>query len=140
MKSNPSVIGSDKTGCRVARASLLFVVSDVLPQDTARQAGGANLTGGLDQDRHRRTCGLLQPRPRDGTSGLVSVRRRSQATASRPQQNSVPSRHKACSTVASLRATATLARRIPARLATLKPQAFKADQRLVRVRSTLAAS
>jgi hypothetical protein len=33
-----------------------------------------------------------------------------------------------------------LARRMPARLATFRPQAFRPDQRLVRVRSTLAAS
>ena len=50
------------------------MVGVMLPQDTARQAGRPNLRSGLDRGRHRRCCGLVQPRPRDGISGAGSVR------------------------------------------------------------------
>ena len=46
---------------------------------------------------------------------------------------SVPPRPMQCSTVASLRATATLARRMPERSAMAVPQASREDQRLVQV-------
>ena len=128
-------------GCHVVGSSLLFVVGVEPPQATARQAGRTNLTSGLDGHRHRGCCGLTLPRPRDGTSDAWVGDVGGYATAaSRPQRNSVPSRHMPSSTTASLRATATLARRMPERFAIAMPQAFSDDQRLVLVSRTFAAS
>ena len=50
--------------------------------------------------------------------------------ASLPQRNSVPSTHIRCSTVASLRASATLARFMPRRLATSIAQRFSVEKRV----------
>jgi hypothetical protein len=68
--SGPSVIGSvnDRRGGHVAGSSLLFVVGVEPPQATAGQAGRTNLTSGLGEHRHRACCGLVLPRPRNGTS------------------------------------------------------------------------
>jgi len=128
------------TECHVTGSSLQFVVGVQPPQATARQTGRANLASGLGRYRHRRCCGLALPRPRDGTSGAgISVADYAVAASLR-QRNSVPLRHMPSSTTASFRATATLARRMPERLAIAMPQAFSEDQRLVRVSRTLAAS
>ena len=56
------------------------------------------------------------------------------------QRNSLPSRHRRCSTVASLRASATLARLRPRRLATASAQRFRLENRVVRLNMTCAAS
>jgi len=130
------------TECHVTGSSLLFVVGVLPPQAMAKQTGRANLASGLDRyrHRHRRCCGLALPRPRDGTSDAgISVADYAVA-ASLPQRNPVPLRHMPSSTTATFRATATLARRMPERLAIAMPQAFSEDQRLVRVSRTLAAS
>ena len=128
-------------GCHVAGSSLLFVVGVEPPQATARQAGRTNLASGLGGNRHRRCCGLALPRPRDGTSDArVDCGGDYAMAASTPQRNSVPSRHMPSSTTASLRATATLARRMPERFAMAMAHAFSEDQRLVLVSRTLAAS
>ena len=61
------------------------------------------------------------------------------ATVSRDQLNVVVSAHMRCMMIASLRATATIARRKPRRLATAMPQAFSADHRWTRVSKVSAA-
>ena len=58
----------------------------------------------------------------------------------RVQRKSVPSRHMRCMMTASLRASATIARRWPRRLATSIAQAFNQDHFVTRVSSTCAAS
>ena len=55
------------------------------------------------------------------------------------QRNSSPSAHMRCITTESFRATATVARRRPRRLATLIAQAFSADHRVTRVSNACAA-
>jgi hypothetical protein len=62
------------------------------------------------------------------------------AVCSLPQTNSVPSVQMQCRTIASFRATATLAFLAPIRFRRRMPQALSADHRLVRCRRTLAAS
>ena len=57
-----------------------------------------------------------------------------------PKRNSLPSAHMRCRMTASLRATATRARAMPRRLATLMPQARNADHFVLRIRSEWAAS
>jgi hypothetical protein len=108
------------------------------------QAGGA----GQSSRRARRWSApaLLRPHPaspprRDtGRRPPPRIAAVYAAAASRLQRDPVPSRHIRRSTTASSRATATLARRMPARSATATPQAFSADQRPVRDSGTLAAS
>src|SRR5438270_12141256 len=56
------------------------------------------------------------------------------------QRNSLPSTHIRCRTTARRLATATIARRIPRRLATRTPHAFSHDHLLPWVSSTCAAS
>ena len=87
------------------------------------------------------------PRPGDGTSdgGTGQARLNTcfsfyAAAASLPQRKSLPSIHIRCSTVASLRAKATLARFMPRRLATSMAQRFKVENRCDRVSSVCAAS
>src|SRR5207245_8184314 len=55
------------------------------------------------------------------------------ATACLPQWNVEPSTHMRCSTVASLRARATLARFRPRRLATSRAQRFRPENRVARL-------
>lgn len=62
------------------------------------------------------------------------------AATSLPQRNAVPSTHMRWRMTASLRATASLAFSMPARLATRSPQAFSAHHRFNRVRMLWAAS
>src|SRR3954469_1416721 len=84
---------------------------------------GAWLSGGL-----RYQCGLMcEPWVAAGAS-------------SRHQRNSLPSAHMRCRITASLRATATVARRRPRRLAIAVPQAFSADHRVTRVSRLCAAT
>lgn len=61
------------------------------------------------------------------------------AATSLPQRNGAPSVHMRWRMTASLRATATLAFCMPARLATRSPQAFSAHHRVNRVRMMWAA-
>jgi hypothetical protein len=63
-----------------------------------------------------------------------------QATIISAQRNSVRSLHTRCMTTASLRATATFARRMPIRLASANPHVFSADRRRWRASNTGAAS
>ena len=56
------------------------------------------------------------------------------AASSFVHRNSVPSAQMRCISTASLRETATTARRIPRLLATAMPQARSVDQRWLRVR------
>ncbi len=62
------------------------------------------------------------------------------AAGSLPQQNAVASIHMRCSTVASLRASATFARFMPRCLATSIAQRFRAENRVARVNMICAAS
>src|SRR5690349_22153110 len=62
------------------------------------------------------------------------------AAASWPKRNSLPSTQRRWRTVASLRASATLARRAPRRLATSSPQRFRVENLPDRVSITFAAS
>src|SRR5215208_2882006 len=90
------------------------------------------------------------PRPGDGTSeerdGSIPLRScflllADQAAAvSLPKRNSLPSTQRRCKTVASLRARATLGRRMPRRLATSSAQRLRVENRPARVSITLAAS
>ena len=61
------------------------------------------------------------------------------AVSSRRQRNSLSSAHMRCRITASLRATATVARRRPRRLAIPVPQAFSVDHRVTRVSRLCAA-
>src|SRR5215475_15176000 len=58
----------------------------------------------------------------------------------RTRDNVEPSIHMRCRITASLRATATLARFMPRRLATSSPQRFTAEKRVTRDSKTFAAS
>ena len=92
------------------------------------------------------------PRPGDGTSWELGCVARSEpllaflcyaaapAAGSLPQTNSVPSTQIRCSTVASLRASATFALRMPRRLATSSAQRLSVLNLVARVSSALAAS
>jgi len=84
-----------------------------------------------------------RPRPRRTSSrlfgGSAELLIDHAVASSRVHRNSLPSAQIRCITIANFRAAATTARRRPRRLATLTPQAFNADQRLVRVRSASAA-
>src|ERR1700759_3355928 len=94
------------------------------------------------------------PRPGDGTSDGQDQRERfcpklnlafscllyAAAVISLLQRKSVPSTHMRCRMVASLRASATLARFRPRRLATSSPQRLSALNRVGRLRIALAAS
>src|SRR3954452_8868697 len=62
------------------------------------------------------------------------------AAASWPKRNSLPSAQRRCSPVARLRASATLARRMPRRFATSSAQRFRVENLPDRVSITFAAS
>lgn len=62
------------------------------------------------------------------------------AAASDPCRNSVPSAHMRCRTTASLRATATMARRRPLVFISRMPQAFRLDHVIERMSMALAAA
>lgn len=62
------------------------------------------------------------------------------AAASDPCRNSVPSAHMRCRTTASLRATATMARRRPLAFISRMPQAFRLDHAIERMSMALAAA
>src|SRR3954471_17636887 len=90
------------------------------------------------------------PRPGDGTSRerddpsplrscLLPLDDHAVA-ASAPKRNSLPSTQRRCSTQASLRARATLARRMPRRFATSRPQRLRVENLPALVSITFAAS
>lgn len=104
-----------------------------------------DLYGALPDGQECRTlCAVIRtssPRdvvPQRGTY-RVKARPYAKATVSRFQLNIVLSAHMRCKMIASLRATATIARRSPRRLATAMPQAFSADHRWTRVSKVSAA-
>src|SRR5271165_3699404 len=82
------------------------------------------------------TCSRL------GQADLVSrtIELDHSATATSPQSKSQSSFQTRCMTTASLRATATLARRMPIRLASAKPHVFSLHDRGWRLSKTFAAS
>src|SRR5918993_318644 len=95
--------------------------------------------------RERRTSfrGLARSRrPRGDAPSVVEEPRLDDGLgqAAAVQRKSVPSRHMRWSAMPSWGATATIARRIPRRLATATPQAFSGFQRPGPVRRTSAAS
>src|SRR5215218_10042678 len=90
-------------------------------------------------------------RPGDGTSAGRDDQPRPEAArlpilpdhtaaTSLPKRNSLPSTQRRCRTVASLRASATLARRMPRRLATSSAQRLRVENLPARVSITFAAS
>src|SRR5689334_9565595 len=96
------------------------------------------------------SAALPVPRPGDGTSRerddpsplrscLLPLDDHAVA-ASAPKRNSLPSTQRRCSTQASLRATATLARRMPRRFATSRPQRLRVENLPALVSITFAAS
>ena len=101
--------------------------------------------GQLDRERRSEGLGVARPRPGwdasppiGGTRKLLSGCHAVAGISS--QRYSLWSLHTRCMTTASLRATATLARRIPIRLASASPQVFKVEGRRCRDSSTVAAS
>ena len=130
---------------------LLSVVSlgrHIMPSDWNRQANLGHVVRSNEQPLHYlRLCRF--PRPGDGTSGEQSQPtllrkavppRYAAAATSLLQRKVVPSNHKRCNTLASLRAKATLARFIPRRFATSRAQRFRAEKRTARVSMMCAAS
>src|SRR3954453_448781 len=97
---------------------------------------------------HVRPCRF--PRPGDGTSRerddpsplrtRLSLPSDDHAAASLPKRNSLPSTQRRWRTVASLRASATFARRAPRRFATSSAQRFRVENLPARVSITFAAS
>ena len=92
--------------------------------------------------RYPAACFHRRPRPDEpcGGDGAVRADQTSIAAAGVPWWKSASLIHMRCSTVASLRASATFARFVPRRCASLTPQSFSADHLLTRVSSTCAAS
>src|SRR3954449_6780353 len=97
------------------------------------------------------SAALPVPRPGDGTSRerdrpgpprtrLPPSSAGHAAAASWPKRNSPPSARRRCSTVESLRASATLARRMPRRFATSSPHRFRVENLPALVSMTFAAS
>src|SRR3954452_8105695 len=90
------------------------------------------------------------PRPGDGTSeerdGSIPLRScflllgDQPAAVSLPKRNSLPSTQRRCRTVASLRASATLAPRMPRRFATSRAQRLRRENLPARASIPLAAS
>src|SRR5215218_5956418 len=105
--------------------------------------GSSRTAGPLSYHRLHRL-----PRPGDGTSAGRDGPSRPEAAflpahaaaTSLPKRNSLPSTHRRCRTVASLRASATLARRGPRRLATSSAQRLRVESLPARVSITFAAS
>src|SRR3954471_2536239 len=139
---------SDTSRRRGARASLRGRRKP--PHDGVRKSERCNLYRALIATRRPRAGRYAQssePRPR-GTSFargrnraiLVAYYAVAAAVSSRHQRNSLPSAHMRCRITASLRATATVARRKPRRFAIAVPQAFSADHRVTRVSRLCAAT
>src|ERR1700730_1015841 len=114
------------------------------------KAGRCNLYRALDSARRaacRRLCAVVRTssprdiaRRRQTLGDLLCVYMAADATiSSRLQWNSLSPAHMRCMITASLRATATVARRKPRRLAIAVPQAFSADHRVTRVSRECAA-
>jgi hypothetical protein len=96
----------------------------------SRAAVCATGAKGFDgEDLGRATIGLAMIGCDHAWAALVLVHR-----------NAVPSIHMRCRITASLRATATLARLRPRRLATSSPQRLSAEKRVTRESNTFAAS
>src|SRR3954452_1358019 len=97
---------------------------------------------------HVRPCRFPRPgdgtsRERDGSSPLrtrLSLPSDDHAAASLPKRNSLPSTQRRWRTVASLRASATLARRAPPRFATSSAHRLRVENLPARVSITFAAS
>jgi len=84
---------------------------------------------------------IHEPRPvRTTPFGLVSGGSDHAKPSTFSGRNSVPSAHIRCSKTASLRATATTARRRPLVRISRMPQDFNCDPAIVRIRSALAAA
>lgn len=93
-------------------------------------SGGTPVTA---QSPRPRSLGL--PPPCGGAGAGRAGSGHHAVASSRVQRNSVPSAQMRCMTIASLRATATMALRSPRRFATAMPHAFSVDQRFARVSS-----
>ena len=119
-------------------------------QSTGRSLGiapghcsGTCLTNSASRRRDLVGAGPLGPAPNPVPPcayAAVAAAVASAAAGSLPQTNSVPSAQIRWSTVASLRASATFARRRPRRLATSIAQRFSLLNRVTRDSSALAAS
>ena len=97
-----------------------------------RRARLAHTSGPTRSGRDRLWNGRARGEP--GTSlPPIYAAARAAAAASRLQRNPPPSAHMRCMITASLRTTATVARRNPRRLAIAMPHAFSADPRVRRI-------
>jgi hypothetical protein len=139
---------------RAAGVMLPSVVSTRPPHHAVREepAGQSKARGLPREGFHSTTPDLTGPASRRRDLGEAvrtcrsalpetqSVSMPYAASASLPQRNSLPSTHIRCSTVPSLRASATFARFMPRRLATSIAQRVSVEKRVGRLSTTLAAS
>jgi len=128
--------GSASSNRQPARLALVYEVGAEAASDGGPKIEGCYLLARAESTK----VATQSPRPRPcGTSPRLTADSRNfpsidYASASlRDQRNLLPSAQMRCRTTASLRESATIARRRPRRFATATPHAFNVDQRCVRV-------